>query len=96
MQFLFHHQAFILNPPRFYCSLLLLPPPPQQVLCVSHTEIQKSGVVHAFAYGFGHEGFVQATLLYDKELRQKILSLLKIKKRGGVHYKLSYLSLKFA
>ncbi len=39
----------------------LPPPPPQQVFCISPTEIQKLGAVHAIACRFGHEGFIQAT-----------------------------------
>jgi hypothetical protein len=35
--------------------------PPQQVLCVSHRKLQKSGKVNAIARRFGHEGFVPAT-----------------------------------
>jgi hypothetical protein len=59
MQLLWHHLAFIQNPPPFCCSLP--PPPPMQVLCVSHRELKNRALYMQLHGVLGMKGFVQAT-----------------------------------
>jgi hypothetical protein len=70
--------------------------PPHSPLCDPHRKIQKSGKVNATAWRYGHEGFVQATLVKYMITITWTNDSIHLKNLKILHYKQQNGSLKFA